>query len=208
MTYRGLNPLTTQGARERDADVTRCINAVLEEQERQWTHDNAIIDRDRIASVSQQATRPCVETALQLAQQDELEAKEALLEDDDMIHTSTHSLISHCSTNTTKAMELKKKSSSRRRTTSSKYTSSTRGTSSSKNVSRNKSSSRSLSKSRKDQGHKLKIKKSHSSSSPSLPLLVSLQSRLSYLPSVDKRLQLEPPGRKEKNRYYGVVLKR
>lgn len=73
MTYRGLEYLTTRGERKLDISIARCVDAVLNEQDRQW--NEGIDDFERLALVSQQVTLLCADEALRIAVQDEVDAR-------------------------------------------------------------------------------------------------------------------------------------
>lgn len=89
MTYRGLECWTTAGGEELDANIARVVDAVMDEQDRQWAENND--DFELIAKVSSVATSGSAELAREIAVQDEKEAKSAWETMEDMSVTSMHS---------------------------------------------------------------------------------------------------------------------
>lgn len=83
MTYRGLDYLTTRGEILLDQTISACVDAVMDEQEQQW--ENGIDDYDKIAEISSNATIQAKQNALQVALQDEQDAKLAYLEFKDSV---------------------------------------------------------------------------------------------------------------------------
>jgi hypothetical protein len=73
MTYRGLESATEKGIKDFDDNVSRCISAVMDEQDDQW-HVTLVDDYDRIAAASMEVTSASKERALELGLQDEEEA--------------------------------------------------------------------------------------------------------------------------------------
>lgn len=71
-TYRGLESWTVVGATTLDAVISRCVDAVMDEQDRQWRANED--EMERIAAVASEATAGSVERALAVALEDELEA--------------------------------------------------------------------------------------------------------------------------------------
>lgn len=74
MTYRGLESWVGKGGAALDANIARCVDAVMDEQDRQWV-PGISTDCDAIAAKSQAVTQECVQNALKLAKADEIDAK-------------------------------------------------------------------------------------------------------------------------------------
>ena len=91
MTYRGLECWTVDGGQELDDNIARVVDAVMDEQDRQWAEDDD--NFELIAEISQGASAGSAELARSLAIQDEKEAKSAC---DSMEETSVASM--HSST--------------------------------------------------------------------------------------------------------------
>ena len=72
-TYRGLECWTTTGADDLSYNINRVIQAVIQEQQRQWTA-GLNLDAKLIASKSQAVTYLSLQRAFELAQTDESEA--------------------------------------------------------------------------------------------------------------------------------------
>eukprot|EP00934_Nitzschia_sp_Nitz4_P000752 Nitzschia sp. Nitz4//scaffold69_size99277//53799//54683//NITZ4_004633-RA/size99277-processed-gene-0.21-mRNA-1//1//CDS//3329556715//752//frame0 len=73
MTYRGLECWTQKGGKDLDDCIARVVDAVMDEQDRQWAGN--CDDWDLIASISQQATVGSAARALEVAKEDTEEAK-------------------------------------------------------------------------------------------------------------------------------------
>jgi hypothetical protein len=67
-TYRGLDCWLVEGAREFAATVTRCVDAVMDEQDRQWRTFSD--DHDRLAAVSMQISGPSKQLSWEMARLD------------------------------------------------------------------------------------------------------------------------------------------
>lgn len=89
MTYRGLECWTVKGGQELDEQIARAIDAVMDEQDRQWKIEQD--DWDRIAVLCHAATADSAVRARKLALQDEIDAKEAWDKEDDLTE-SLHSV--------------------------------------------------------------------------------------------------------------------
>ncbi len=72
-TYRGLECWTTKGGQELDEKIAAVVNAVMDEQDRQWAIN--CDDLDHIAKISSAITAENTKIARQLAIQDEKEAR-------------------------------------------------------------------------------------------------------------------------------------
>jgi hypothetical protein len=70
--YRGLYSRTDKGTADFNLQIARTLNAVLDEQDRQWEAD--VTEEVRIASICRNVTAVMAEQALHIAYQDELEA--------------------------------------------------------------------------------------------------------------------------------------
>lgn len=70
---RGLEKFTEQGRKLSAANKDRCINAVMDEQDRQWAFEED--DFDLLAVVSQEASGLSVALAMIRAEEDEQEAQ-------------------------------------------------------------------------------------------------------------------------------------
>jgi hypothetical protein len=75
MNYRGLECWTTKGGDEICLNVSKCADAVLDEQDAQW--DASIDDRERVAAASQEVSAGSAKRALAIGREDEREAIEA-----------------------------------------------------------------------------------------------------------------------------------
>jgi len=88
-TYRGLECWTTKGGQDLDEKIAAVVNAVMDEQDRQWSVN--CDDHDRIAQVSATVTAESAIIARRLAMQDEKEAKVAWESLDESSLGSQHS---------------------------------------------------------------------------------------------------------------------
>jgi hypothetical protein len=104
MTYRGLECWTTKGGRDLDLNISKCADAVMDEQDAQW--NASIDDWERVAAASQEVTAGSAKRALAIGREDERDAIEAraLVEDtvysvedtvhgDDEIVSGEHELV-------------------------------------------------------------------------------------------------------------------
>ena len=73
--YRGLENRTEQGQKECNQQIHSCIDAVMDEQDKQWEED--IIDWERIADCSRQVSIYCSIVASKRAIQDAKDARKA-----------------------------------------------------------------------------------------------------------------------------------
>lgn len=89
MTYRGLECWTVKGGKELDEKIAKVVNAVMDEQDRQWAVNSD--DFDLIAAISAKATADSAVIARDLAVQDERDAKLAWESFEDMSVSSQHS---------------------------------------------------------------------------------------------------------------------
>jgi hypothetical protein len=89
MTYRGLECWTVKGGKELDEKIAKVVNAVMDEQDRQWAVNSD--DFDLIAAISAKATVDSAVIARELAVQDERDAKLAWESFEDMSVSSQHS---------------------------------------------------------------------------------------------------------------------
>ena len=83
MTYRGLVPSTHTGGEEMMAAIAKTVNAVMDEQERQWQCGQD--DYDRLAETSALESRACVAKALALARQDAQDAIDCWTEEKEKV---------------------------------------------------------------------------------------------------------------------------
>jgi hypothetical protein len=67
-TYRGLECWSVEGARELEATITRCVDAVMDEQDRQWTTFSD--DLGRLAGVSIQTSGSSKQLSWEMARLD------------------------------------------------------------------------------------------------------------------------------------------
>jgi hypothetical protein len=88
--YRGLEAWTQQGQLYMNQRIFSCVDAVLDEQERQWTDD--LTSTKRIAKVSRKFTKTSVDIALDLAKQDEKEARKTYQKELDQETEPDHNL--------------------------------------------------------------------------------------------------------------------
>lgn len=70
---RGLEQFT-EGGDEHSENIQRCLNAVMDEQDKQWSEKQD--DYDRLAVVSQEVSRPTITSALKRAEEDERDAEQ------------------------------------------------------------------------------------------------------------------------------------
>ncbi|KAL3920715.1 MAG: hypothetical protein SGILL_003119 [Bacillariaceae sp.] len=77
-TYRGLEAWTTEGTAMLDQVISRCVDAVLTEQDHQWFRGKD--DFDRIATVSRSLSADCAKEADQRGKDDERDALIAIAE--------------------------------------------------------------------------------------------------------------------------------
>ena len=75
-SFRGMERLVVDGYQEMMQRKHRCIDSVMDEQERQWKLD--IFDWDQMAELAIDSSQECIAQALKLAEEDEVEAKKAL----------------------------------------------------------------------------------------------------------------------------------
>jgi hypothetical protein len=73
--------LTTKGEQELDRTIAKCIDTVMDEQENQWDTDDD--DWGRLAAATERVTRENVAQALEIAKQDEVDAKLAWDEEEE-----------------------------------------------------------------------------------------------------------------------------
>ncbi|CAJ1932493.1 unnamed protein product [Cylindrotheca closterium] len=70
--YRGMEPFTTEGEQSSTNAINACIDAVMDEQDRQWERRED--DYDRIAAISQEVSKCSVDRAIMRAIEDAREA--------------------------------------------------------------------------------------------------------------------------------------
>jgi hypothetical protein len=75
MTYRGLECWTEQGSVKLDESISRTVDAVMDEQDGQWAA--GLDDWNRIAKISRAVSKESRKRALELAEEDAREAREA-----------------------------------------------------------------------------------------------------------------------------------
>jgi hypothetical protein len=75
MNYRGLECWTKKGGHDLDFNISKCADAVLDEQDAQW--NASIDDCERVAAASQEVTVGSAKRALAIGREDEREAIEA-----------------------------------------------------------------------------------------------------------------------------------
>jgi len=89
MTYQGLQCWTAAGGQALDESIALVVNAVMDEQDRQWAANQD--DFDRIARISASATAHSAKAALETGLKDEMEARLAWSADSDFDLFSEHS---------------------------------------------------------------------------------------------------------------------
>jgi hypothetical protein len=75
MSYRGLECWTTKGGRDLDLNISKCIDAVMAEQDAQW--NASIDDWERLAAASQEVTAGSAKRALAIGREYERAAIKA-----------------------------------------------------------------------------------------------------------------------------------
>jgi hypothetical protein len=92
MTYRGLECWTTAGGQELDENIARSVNAIMDEQDRQWAYNDD--DWNKISEISAAVTVESSKVARRVAMKDEKEARMAWEDSDDLSVSSSHSTMS------------------------------------------------------------------------------------------------------------------
>ena len=75
-SFRGMENLALNGYQEMMHRKHRCIDSVMDEQERQWKLN--VVDWDRIKELAMECSQECIAEALKFGEKDEIEAKKAL----------------------------------------------------------------------------------------------------------------------------------
>eukprot|EP00980_Cylindrotheca_fusiformis_P019999 scaffold7084_cov100-Cylindrotheca_fusiformis.AAC.4 len=92
-TYRGLETINREDVRKLNIVIDTCVNAVLDEQDEQWTQD--VFKWKRFAKISRKHSRESKILAIERAKFDEREAQRAYQQmDDETDENSSHQFIS------------------------------------------------------------------------------------------------------------------